>query len=123
MTVPAPGPADVRPAGLGAPGPPGDRRGGRGTARAGSRSGDDPALSGEAAWHGSRQLIGLSLGATAHPVPERIGAAASALVDLLARGVLREPAPSVRPLAEAAAVHRALEQRSAPAKTVLAVRR
>ncbi|HWN31133.1 MAG TPA: hypothetical protein VNP03_00240, partial [Pseudonocardia sp.] len=64
----------------------------------------------------------LSLGSVAHLVPERVGTALTALVTLLHRGVLREPAPTVLPLARAAEVHRALEQRSAPAKTVLAVR-
>ena len=88
----------------------------------GNASGDDPPLSGDAAWHGTRQVSGLSLGSVAHLVPERVGTALTALVTLLHRGVLREPAPAVLPLDRAAEVHRALERRSAPAKTVLAVR-
>jgi NADPH2:quinone reductase len=88
----------------------------------GNASGDDPPLSGDAAWHGTRQVSGLSLGGVAHLVPERVGEALTALVQLLHRGVLREPRPTVAPLERAAEVHRALEQRSAPAKTVLATR-
>jgi NADPH2:quinone reductase len=88
----------------------------------GNASGQDPALSGDAVWLHSRQLLGLSLGGVAHAVPERVGAALSAVVDLVHRGVVREPAPAVLPLDRAAEVHAALENRTAPAKTVLAVR-
>ncbi|WP_084216409.1 quinone oxidoreductase family protein [Pseudonocardia spinosispora] len=88
----------------------------------GNASGHDPALSGDAAWHGTRLLQGLSLGAVAHLVPQQVGAALSAVVDLIHRGVLVEPAPSVLPLERVAEVHQALEDRTAPAKTVLALR-
>ncbi|GLY81241.1 quinone oxidoreductase family protein [Actinoallomurus iriomotensis] len=89
----------------------------------GNASGRDPALSGDAVWHGTRQLIGLSLGTVAHLVPEQVQTAISAVVGSTHRGVLREPAPSVVPLEDVAGVHRALENRSAPPKTVLAVGR
>lgn len=88
----------------------------------GNASGQDPALSGDAAWHGTRQLIGLSLGAVAHVIPEQVRTAISAVVELTHRGVLPEPAPSVVPLDDVVKVHQALEDRSAPPKTVLAVR-
>jgi len=88
----------------------------------GNASGDDPPLSGDALWHGTRQVSGLSLGGVAHLVPERVGAALTALVLLLHRGVPRQPRPTVAPLERAAEVHRALEHRTAPAKTVLATR-
>jgi NADPH:quinone reductase len=88
----------------------------------GNASGDDPPLSGDAAWHGSRLLSGLSLGSVAHLIPAQVAGALAAVVQLVHRGVLREPAPAVLPLERAAEVHRALEGRSAPAKTVLAVR-
>jgi NADPH2:quinone reductase len=88
----------------------------------GNASGKDPALSADAAWHGSRQLLGLSLGAVAHLVPEQVRTAISAVIDLTDRGVLREPGPSVVPLDNVVEVHRALENRAAPPKTVLAIR-
>ncbi len=88
----------------------------------GNASGQDPALSGDAAWHGTRQLAGLSLGGVAHLIPDRVGAAVEAVTGLVHRGLLREPAPAVLPLDRAAEVHEALENRSAPPKTVLAVR-
>ncbi|MGW0811239.1 quinone oxidoreductase family protein [Nonomuraea sp. NPDC002799] len=88
----------------------------------GNASGQDEALSGDAAWLNSRQVIGLSVGGVAHLVPERVGEAVAAVVDLVCRDVLREPAPAVVPLDRAADVHRALEGRTAPPKTVLAVR-
>lgn len=43
------------------------------------------------------------------------------MVDLLHRGLLREPLPVVLPLERAAEVHQALENRTAPPKTVLAI--
>lgn len=88
----------------------------------GNASGRDPALSGDAAWHGTRQLLGLSLGAVAHLVPGQVSTALSAVVDLVHRDVLREPSPSVLPLERAVEVHQALEDRTAPVKTVLALR-
>jgi NADPH2:quinone reductase len=87
----------------------------------GNASGQDPALSGDATWLGTRQLIGLSLGAVAHLVPDQVQLAASAVVGLTHRGLLREPPPSVAPLNDVVDVHRALENRSAPPKTVLAI--
>lgn len=87
----------------------------------GNASGQDRPISGDTAWLGTRQLIGFSLGGVAHLVPDQVSAAASAIVELVHRDVLREPAPSVLPLDRVAEVHRALEDRSAPAKTVLAV--
>ncbi|MFI7441044.1 zinc-binding alcohol dehydrogenase family protein [Nonomuraea indica] len=88
----------------------------------GNASGQDRALSGDAAFYGTRQVMGFSLGGVAHLVPHQVRTALSAVVGLTHRGVLREPAPSVVPLDDVAEVHRALENRSAPPKTVLAVR-
>lgn len=88
----------------------------------GNASGQDPGLSGDLAWHGTRQVLGLSLGAVAHLIPGQVGAALSTVVDLVHRGVLREPAPAILPLMRAGEVHQALENRTAPAKTVLALR-
>jgi NADPH2:quinone reductase len=87
----------------------------------GNASGVDASLSGDAAWLNSRQVIGLNVGGTAHLVPERVATAAAAVVDLVHRGVLAEPAPHVLPLDRAGEAHAALEKRTAPAKTVLAV--
>ncbi|MGW0816461.1 quinone oxidoreductase family protein [Streptomyces viridiviolaceus] len=88
----------------------------------GNASGDQHPVSTDSAWLGSRQVLGLSLGGVAHLVPDRVAAALSAVVGLTHRDVLCEPAPAVLPLDQAADVHRALEERRAPAKTVLAVR-
>jgi NADPH:quinone reductase len=88
----------------------------------GNASGQDPALSGDSVWHGTRQLMGLSLGTVAHLVPGQVQTALRAVVGLTHRGVLREPPPSAVPLKDVAGVHRALEDRSAPPKTVLAIR-
>jgi NADPH2:quinone reductase len=66
-------------------------------------------------------VMGLSLGAVAHLVPGQVAAAAAAVTGLVQRGALREPAPAVLPLDRAAEAHLALEARSAPAKTELAV--
>jgi NADPH2:quinone reductase len=88
----------------------------------GNASGDDRPISGDSAWFGSRQVLGLNLGGTAHLMPRRVGDALSAVVDLVHRGVLREPAPAIVPFDQAAEVHQALETRTAPAKTVLALR-
>lgn len=88
----------------------------------GNASGHEHAVTTESVWLNTRQLLGLSLGGVAHLVPERVTAALSAVVTLTHRDVLREPPPAVVPLAQAASVHRALEERTAPAKTVLAVR-
>ena len=41
--------------------------------------------------------------------------------DLAYRDILRQPAPTVLPLEDAAEIHRALEGRAAPARTVLAI--
>ncbi|MEU6712330.1 zinc-binding dehydrogenase [Nonomuraea sp. NPDC046802] len=88
----------------------------------GNASGQDRPLSGDAVFSGSRQVLGFGLGLVAHLAPDRVRAALSAVVGMTYRGVLREPAPAVVPLDDAAEVHRALENRSAPPKTVLAVR-
>ncbi|MBN6050361.1 hypothetical protein JYK22_00335, partial [Nonomuraea sp. RK-328] len=80
------------------------------------------AARGRAGIVGTRQVIGFSLGGVAHFVPDRVRTALSAVVGLTHRGVLREPAPSVVPLSDVAEIHRALENRSAPPKTVLAVK-
>ncbi|MGB6162820.1 MAG: zinc-binding dehydrogenase [Pseudonocardiaceae bacterium] len=84
-------------------------------------SGQDQALSSDAAWHGTRHLAGLSLGGIAHLVPAQISAAASTVVGLVHRGVLHEPAPTLLPLNRVSETHRALQDRCAPPKTVLAI--
>jgi NADPH2:quinone reductase len=87
----------------------------------GTASRDDRPISPDAAFVHTRQLIGLSLGGVAHLVPERVGTALAAVVELVHGGVLGEPLPAIVPLEQVADVHRALEERTAPAKTVLAV--
>ncbi|MFB4281646.1 MULTISPECIES: quinone oxidoreductase family protein [unclassified Nonomuraea] len=88
----------------------------------GDASGDDTALPGDGAWLNSRQVIGLSVGGVAHLVPRSVATASAAVIGLLHRGVLNEPVPAVVPLSQVADVHAALESRTAPPKTVLAVR-
>jgi NADPH:quinone reductase len=88
----------------------------------GNASGQDPSMSGDSVWNGSRQILGLSLGTVAHLVPGQVAAALSAVVDLVHRAELPEPAPAVVPLEDAVSVHRALEDRVAPGKTVLSLR-
>jgi NADPH2:quinone reductase len=88
----------------------------------GTASGEDRPISADGAFRNSRQVLGLSLGGVAHLVPERIGRALAAVVGLAHRGVLREPDPVIVPFERVGDVHRALEDRVAPAKTVLAVR-
>ncbi|GAA4072983.1 quinone oxidoreductase family protein [Actinomadura miaoliensis] len=88
----------------------------------GNASGQDHPVSADSAWLNTRQILGFSLGGVAHLIPDRVGTALSAIVDLVHRGVLREPAPAVVPLDQATEVHQALETRTAPPKTVLAIR-
>jgi NADPH:quinone reductase len=88
----------------------------------GNASGQEHLVSTDSAWLGTRQLLGLSLGGVAHLVPDRVAVGLSAVVSLTHRNVLREPAPAVVPLDQVAEIHRALEERTAPAKTVLAMR-
>lgn len=87
----------------------------------GDASGQDEPLSGDAAWLGSRQVIGLSVGGVAHLVPGKVSAATRAVIDLVHRGVLDEPAPAFVPLDRVGEVHQALENRTAPPKTVIAL--
>ncbi|HEX5086194.1 MAG TPA: zinc-binding dehydrogenase [Nocardioides sp.] len=88
----------------------------------GDASGDDRGFPGDGTWLASRMVMGLNLGGTSHLRPDLVSTALSAVVDLVANGVLAEPAPHVVPLEGAVAVHRGLEDRTAPTKTVLAVR-
>jgi NADPH:quinone reductase len=88
----------------------------------GNASGDDQALSSDAAWLGTRQVMGLSLGGVAHLIPDQVREAGAAIVGLVGRGLLAEPEPAVVPLHRVSDVHRALEARTAPPKTVLALR-
>jgi len=89
----------------------------------GNASGEDIMFSSDSTWHGTRTLTGLSLGAIAHLRPETIKAALTAVVALVDRGLLAEPAPDVQPLSQVRHVHQAFDNRSAPAKTVLDVSR
>lgn len=66
-------------------------------------------------------MIGLSLGGVAHLIPDRVTAALRTIVELVHRDVFREPEPAVVPLAKVSYVHRALENRTAPAKSVLSI--
>jgi NADPH2:quinone reductase len=88
----------------------------------GDASGDDRHLSADDAWLGTRVIAGLSVGGIAHLRPVAIADALAAIINLVARGVLNEPPPALEPLQNAAAVHTALESRTAPAKTVLSLR-
>jgi NADPH2:quinone reductase len=87
----------------------------------GTASREDRPISTDGAFVHTRQLLGFSLGGVAHLVPERVGTALAAVVELVHRGVIREPVPAIVPLDRVSDVHRALEERAAPAKTVLAV--
>jgi NADPH:quinone reductase len=87
----------------------------------GTASGQDRSISADAAFLHTRQVLGFSLGGVAHLVPEKVGEALVAVVALAHRGILGEPAPMIVPLEQVGEVHRALEERVAPAKTVLAV--
>jgi NADPH:quinone reductase len=88
----------------------------------GNASGDDPPFSGDDAWLQTRAIAGFSLGGIAHLRPGLVRDALSAVVNLVDRGVLDEPPPAIEPLEHAGAVHAAIAERAAPAKTVLAVR-
>jgi NADPH2:quinone reductase len=87
----------------------------------GNASGEDPTLSGDAAWLGTRVIAGLSVGGIAHVRPSAVATALSAVTGLVARGVLREPAPAIEPLENAVRVHQAIADRTAPPKTLLAL--
>jgi len=89
----------------------------------GNASGADVALSSDAAWHATRTVTGLSLGRIAHSHSDAVRAALRAVVDLVASGNLAEPAPDIEPLTRVRAVHEAIADRTAPAKTVLDVAR
>lgn len=88
----------------------------------GDASGDDRAFPGDGTWLESRVVAGLNVGGTAHLRPARMTEALRAVVGLVSDGVLCGTAPHVAPLDEAISVHRALEERTAPTKTVLEVR-
>lgn len=79
----------------------------------GNASGEDRSLSGDAAWINTWTVAGLNLGGIAHLAPGRVHDALRAVVALVARGALREPAPALEPLQNAGSVHRALEDRTA----------
>jgi NADPH:quinone reductase len=87
----------------------------------GDASGDDRAFPGDATWLGTRTVSGLNLGATAHLRPERMTEALVAVVGLVRTGVLAGSEPNVAPLEDAASVHRAMHDRTAPTKTVLRI--
>ncbi|MFE4677551.1 hypothetical protein [Streptomyces sp. NPDC056723] len=66
-------------------------------------------------------MSGLSIGGVAHLRPATCTEALTAVISLVACGILDEPLPAVEPLENAGKVHEALESRTAPAKTVLSV--
>jgi NADPH2:quinone reductase len=86
----------------------------------GDASGEDRPLSGDAAWIGSRTVAGLNLAGIADLQPDSVHEALATVVSLVEDGSLREPAPAIEPFESAAAVHAAIEDRTAPAKTLLA---
>ncbi|MET3803227.1 NADPH2:quinone reductase [Nakamurella sp. UYEF19] len=83
----------------------------------GNASGQDVPVSTDSLWHRTITMTGLSLGGIAHTHPGLLARAASAALGVLAAD--SAPAPTIRPLAEAADVHRELESGAAPTKTVL----
>jgi len=87
----------------------------------GNASGVDESFSGDAFWHGSKAVMGLSLGAMAHLFPDRVAAAARQVLGWAARNDLATEPPLVLPLAEAADAHRMLEARKVSGKIVLRV--
>ncbi|MGH3431032.1 MAG: quinone oxidoreductase family protein [Terriglobales bacterium] len=89
----------------------------------GNASGDDVAVSSDETWHGTRTLSGISLGAIAHLRPGTIRTALTSVLALLDRRLLAEPSPDIQPLSRVRDVHEALENRTAPHKTVLDVSR
>ena len=87
----------------------------------GNASGADAPFSGDECWLQTRLIAGLNVGGIAHVGPDAVGEALAAVVALVARGALQEPAPAIESLEDAAAVHHASENRTAPGKTLLAV--
>jgi NADPH:quinone reductase len=85
----------------------------------GNASGEDRPFAGDAVWLETRAVAGLSVGGIAHRYPGLVQGGLLAITALLTRGVLRQPRPKVEPLAAAAEVHQAIEERRAPAKTIL----
>jgi NADPH:quinone reductase len=85
----------------------------------GNASGEDFTVSTDATWHGTRTVSGLSLGAIAHLRPHSIQTALTSVVSLLDRGLLAEPPPDIQPFAKVRELHEALENRTAPPKSVL----
>ncbi|MFC9498194.1 zinc-binding dehydrogenase [Streptomyces sp. NPDC056982] len=87
----------------------------------GNASRDDRPFSGDETWLATRTVSGLSIGGVAHLRPATCTEALTAVISLVARGILDEPLPAVEPLENAGKVHEALESRTAPAKMVLSV--
>jgi NADPH:quinone reductase len=87
----------------------------------GNASGDDRPFSGDEVWLNSRSVSGLSVGGIAAAHPRLIATALAAVISLVDDGSLQEPEPATAPLKEAEAVHRAVADRRAPTKTLLAV--
>ena len=87
----------------------------------GNASGDDPPISGNDAWLNTRTLSGLNVGGTADLRPGLVSDALAAVTTLVVRGALREPEPAIEPLARASVVHEAIEERSAPSKSLLSI--
>jgi NADPH2:quinone reductase len=87
----------------------------------GNASGLDQTFSADQIWHGSKTVIGLSIGSLAHLVPEQIGGAARDLLRLVCDGTFGSAPTRTLPLAEAALAHRLLEERQVSGKIVLRV--
>ncbi|MET7664070.1 zinc-binding dehydrogenase [Streptomyces sp. NPDC005373] len=87
----------------------------------GNASRDDRPFSGDETWLATRTVSGLSIGGVTHLRPATCTEALTAVISLVARGILDEPLPAVEPLENAGKMHEALESRTAPAKTVLSV--
>lgn len=87
----------------------------------GNASGADVEFAGDEFWHGSKTVQGLSLGRLTHLVPDRIAAAAHAVLEFVGSREITPQPIRVLPLSQAAEAHRLIESRSVTGKIVLQV--
>jgi NADPH:quinone reductase len=87
----------------------------------GNASGVDQSFSADQIWHGTKTVMGLSLGGIAHLVPERITSAARDLFRSMQDGKAEATPARVIPLAQAAQAHGLLEARQVSGKIILRV--
>jgi NADPH:quinone reductase len=88
----------------------------------GNASGRDTALPCDEFWHGSKTVIGLSLGGPAHAAPDMVAAAARELLQYVDHSEITAEPALVLPLAQASEAHRLIEWRTIIGKIVLDVR-